>query len=96
MLSNRFKINECDKYVYVKSTQRGYVIVCLYVDDMLIIGSNTEMVRLIKQFLSSRFDIKDMGAADVILGIKISKTSKRLVLSQSHCNILKSCTMVFW
>ena len=84
MLSNGFKINECDKFIYVKNPQRGYVIVCLYVDDMLIIGSNSKMVRVTKQFLSSRFDIKDMGVADVILGIKISKTSEGLVLSQSH------------
>ena len=65
-------------------TKKGYVIVCLYVDDTLIIGSNTEMIRITKQFLSSRFDMKDMGAADVILGVKISKTSEGLVLSQSH------------
>ena len=63
----------------------GWVVtVCLYVDDMLIIGSNIEMIRITKQFLSSRFDMKDMGVADVILGIKISKTSEGLVLSQSH------------
>ena len=39
ILSNGFKINECDKCVYIKTTQKGYVIVCLYVDDMLSIGS---------------------------------------------------------
>ena len=84
MLSNGFKINECDKCVYVKTTQKGYVIVCLYVDDMLIIGSNAEMIRITKLFLSSRFDMKDMGIADVILGIKISKIPEGLILSQSH------------
>ncbi|KAK4385611.1 Retrovirus-related Pol polyprotein from transposon TNT 1-94 [Sesamum angolense] len=36
MLSNGFKINECDKCAYVKSTQHSFIIVCLYVDDMLI------------------------------------------------------------
>ena len=56
----------------------------LYVNDMLFISSNIEMIRITKQFLSSRFDMKDMGVADVILGIKISKTSEGLVLSQSH------------
>ena len=34
--------------------------------------------------LNSRFDMKDMGLANVILGIKISRTSDELVLSQSH------------
>ena len=39
MLTNGFKINECDKCVYVKNTDQGYIIVCLYVHDILIIGS---------------------------------------------------------
>ena len=31
MMSHGFKINECDKCVYVKDVEHGYVIVCLYV-----------------------------------------------------------------
>ena len=40
MMTNGFKINECDKCVYVKNTEHGFVIICLYVDDILIMGSN--------------------------------------------------------
>ena len=36
ILSNGFKINECDKCVYVKTTQKGYVIVCLYINVLMI------------------------------------------------------------
>ena len=81
VLANGFKINECDKCIYVKDTVHGYVILCLYVDDMLIVGSNDEMVKSTKAMLSTRFDIKDMGLTDVILGVKILRTSDRLVLS---------------
>ena len=45
MLANGFKINECDKCVYVKNTENGYVILCLYVDDMLVIGSDDKIVK---------------------------------------------------
>ena len=78
MLSNDFKINEYDKYVYTKNTQSEYVIVCLYVDDMLIIGSNNDVIKATKKMLTNYFDMKDM---DVILGIKITKTSSGLILS---------------
>ena len=84
MMSHGFKINECDKCVYVKDTELGYVIVCLYVDDMLIVGSDDKMIASTKSMLNSRFDTKDMGLTDVILGIKIKKTSEGLILSQSH------------
>ncbi|GKA57614.1 zinc finger, CCHC-type containing protein [Tanacetum coccineum] len=43
------------------------VIICLYVDDMLIFGTNQVQVDLTKEFLSSRFSMKDIGEADVIL-----------------------------
>ncbi|GJX03417.1 retrotransposon protein, putative, ty1-copia subclass [Tanacetum coccineum] len=84
MLESGFKINECDKCVYVKDTSSGYVILCLYVDDMLTISSNDKMIKSTKDMLKSKFVMKDMGLADVILGIKIIRTHNRLVLSQAH------------
>nr|GEW30244.1 TMV resistance protein N [Tanacetum cinerariifolium] len=84
MLDSEFKINECDKCVYVKDTSSGYVILCLYVDDILIVGSNDKMIKSTKDMLKSKFDMKDMGLADVILGIKIIQTRNGLVLSQAH------------
>ncbi|KAK6141007.1 hypothetical protein DH2020_025245 [Rehmannia glutinosa] len=84
MKSNGFKINECDKCVYIKGTTNDYVIVCLYVDDMLIMGSSHDLIVNTKNMLKRNFDMKDMGLSDVILGIKISRTSDGIVLSQSH------------
>ena len=41
---------------------------CLYVDDMLIIGSNINIIKATKQImLANKFEMKDMGVADVIL-----------------------------
>ena len=76
MLSHGFKINECGKYVYVKDDEHGYVIVCLYVNVMLIINRDDKMIASTKNMLNSRFDMKDMGLVDVILGIKIKRTSE--------------------
>ncbi|KAH9686503.1 hypothetical protein KPL70_014374 [Citrus sinensis] len=84
MITSGFKINECDKCVYVKEIENGYFILCLYVDDMLIVGSDDDMIKSTKNILKSKFDMKDMGLADVILGIKISRTSNGLILSQTH------------
>ena len=84
MLNSGFKINECGKWVYVKDTSKGYVILCLYLDDMLIIGSDDKMIRSTKDMLKARFYMKDMSIADVILGVKIIRTQNGLVLSQSH------------
>ena len=84
MLSNGFKINECNKCVYVKNTHNSFAILCLCVDDILIMGIDSKVVKVTKRMLISKFNIKDMGVADIILGIKIYKTSGELALSQFH------------
>nr|GEV66525.1 zinc finger, CCHC-type [Tanacetum cinerariifolium] len=60
------------------------VIICLYVDDMLIFGTDQVQVDLTKEFLSSRFSMKDIGEAYVILGIRIKLKSNGIAISQSH------------
>ncbi|GJW09012.1 zinc finger, CCHC-type containing protein [Tanacetum coccineum] len=60
------------------------VVICLYVDDMLIFGTNQVQVDLTKEFLSSRFSMKDMGEAGVISGIRIKHESNGILISQSH------------
>lgn len=67
------------------------VIICLYVDNMLIMDTNLEVVKNTKKFLGSKFVMKDLREADVILGIKICKIDEWLILNQSHYvkNVLK-------
>ncbi|GKC21724.1 zinc finger, CCHC-type containing protein [Tanacetum coccineum] len=85
ILSSGFLLNQSDKCVYSKFDGSGKgVIICLYVDDMLIFGTDLNQVDKTKKFLSSRFSIKDMGKANVILGIKIKHENKGIIITQSH------------
>ncbi|GJS75363.1 zinc finger, CCHC-type containing protein [Tanacetum coccineum] len=85
VLSSGFHLNQSDKCVYSKFDKSGKgVIICLYVDDMLIFGTDQNQVDKTKKFLSSRFSMKDMGEADIILGIKIKRENKGIVITQSH------------
>ncbi|GJW13906.1 zinc finger, CCHC-type containing protein [Tanacetum coccineum] len=60
------------------------VIICLDVDDMLIFGTGQVQVDLTKEFLSSRFSMKDVGEVDVILGIRIKHENNGIAIFQSH------------
>jgi hypothetical protein len=84
MLSNEFKINKVYKFVYVKNINKSYVIVYLYVDDMLILGGNNYMIKSTNKSLTNKFDMKNLDVSNVILVLKISRTYNGLVLSQSH------------
>ena len=53
-------------------------------DDLLIFGSNIHVVNNVKSMLCANFDIKDLGEASVILGIKITRSKHGISLDQSH------------
>ena len=72
-MSSDFRINECDKYVYVKDTNEGYVIL-----------NSIRLSDPPKTCLNLEFDVKNFSLANVILGVKITRISNRLALSQTH------------
>ncbi|CAM8940498.1 unnamed protein product [Rhodiola kirilowii] len=85
VLFDGFILNKSNKCVYSKFDNSGNgVIICLYVDDMLIFGTNLECINQTKDVLSSKFSMKDMGEAEVILGIRIERVEGGIALTQSH------------
>ena len=48
MIKDRFTINKCDKCVYSKTTENVRIIIYFYVDDMLILGTNIEVIKSTK------------------------------------------------
>ncbi|GJV64788.1 zinc finger, CCHC-type containing protein [Tanacetum coccineum] len=60
------------------------VIICLYVDDMLIFGTNQVQVDLTKEFLSSKFSMKNMVEADVISQFKYSMVIGCLMYAMTY------------
>ncbi|KAL0537146.1 hypothetical protein IC582_026116 [Cucumis melo] len=84
LLNNGFKVNFSDTCVYSKLFGANCILICLYVDDMLIFGTNMDFINDTKLFFSSHFEMKDLREADVILGVKIKKNKNGLSLCQSH------------
>ncbi|KAL0442067.1 UNVERIFIED_CONTAM: Retrovirus-related Pol polyprotein from transposon TNT 1-94 [Sesamum radiatum] len=84
ILAFGFSVNENDKCIYCKVKGDRIIILCLYVDDILLIGSCIEIITETKSFLKNKFEMKDMGEADVILGIKLIRSTDGIAISQSH------------
>ena len=84
LTSAGFVINEADRCVYYRHGGGDSVILCLYVDDILIFGTSMIVINEVKSFLSNSFDMKDLGQADVILNIKLIRDESGITLTQSH------------
>ncbi|KAL0413426.1 UNVERIFIED_CONTAM: Retrovirus-related Pol polyprotein from transposon TNT 1-94 [Sesamum radiatum] len=63
----------------------------LYVDDILLIGNDVEMLGDIKAWLSTQFSMKDMGEASYILGIKIYIDRSRRMLRLAQSSYIEKC-----
>jgi len=66
-----FKKNDVDSCIYVKVKGGKLIILVLYVDDILLTCNDKNMLHETKNFLSSNFDMKDLGDASYVLGIEI-------------------------
>ena len=71
--------------MYVKQfDNNGCVILCLYLDDILIFGRNMHFINYVKSLLFRNFDIKDLGQVDMILRIKLIKKNDDMSFTQSY------------
>ncbi|WVY89239.1 hypothetical protein V8G54_034753 [Vigna mungo] len=69
--------------LYVKTNKDNNVlIVCPYVDDLLLTGSSLEELEEFKQQMQTEFDMTDMGELRYFLGMEFSKTSVGLLMHQ--------------
>lgn len=61
------------------------ILLLLYVDDMLIACQDKSRIQDLKKMLSKEFDMKDLGAAQKILGMEIQRdrTAGRIWISQA-------------
>jgi hypothetical protein len=78
-------VNEADKCVYFHFSGSEGVILCLYVDDILIFGTSLNVIKEVNEFLFQNFELKDLGETDVILNIKLVREGDGgVTLLQSH------------
>jgi len=79
-----FEQNMDEPCVYKRMDGKAVVYLILYVDDILLIGNDVAVLSTIKVWLSSQFDIKDLGEANYVLGIKITRDRRNMILSLSQ------------
>ena len=86
MLSQGYRCSNIDHCLYTKkATDGSLLILILYVDDMLLARSSMDEMATLQSKLNDAFDMKDLGHANHILGIRImrDRIKRLLYLSQS-------------
>ncbi|GKD94178.1 ribonuclease H-like domain-containing protein [Tanacetum coccineum] len=82
LIDNGFSQSKSDYSLFTKSNDHGFLALLVYVDDIIVTGSNILEIEKFKEFLKSRFMIKDLGKFKYFLGIEVVDTDDGICLSQ--------------
>ena len=66
----------------LKVTMIIFFVVSLYVDDLLVIGSNIELIQQFKEDMIRVFEMTDHGEMSYFLGIKIKQRQNEIFICQ--------------
>ena len=64
--------NYYDSFLFLRRTDKGTILLLLYMDDMIIFGDDFSGIQELKDFLSQQFEIKDLGHLSYFLGLEIT------------------------
>jgi hypothetical protein len=68
--------------VYMKTDDKGdFLILCLYMDDLLFIGSSEKMFVEFKQSMFKEFEMIDIGLMSYFLGIEVKQENDGIFIS---------------
>jgi hypothetical protein len=91
LLSIGFLTSKVDTSLFILSDGTNIFYLLVYVDDILLTGSNSAMLHRLIQLLSSKFKLRDLGVVHYFLCFEVQSTGMGLMLRQ-HKYILNILT----
>ena len=71
-----------DHSLFLFKSTEFFLAILVYVDDILVVGSDSTSIANIKAHLASHFKIKDLGPLKYFLGIEAARSDKGIYLNQ--------------
>ena len=90
ILDNVFSRCHFDNNVYTKKVGKSFTILVLYVDDLILIGTDPKLINHVKSSLKKKFEMTDLGHLHYFLGLQVLQSKEGSTLSQLKyaCDIL--------
>uniref|UniRef100_A0A2N9GI16 CCHC-type domain-containing protein n=1 Tax=Fagus sylvatica TaxID=28930 RepID=A0A2N9GI16_FAGSY len=79
-----FSSSSHDTALFIRRSDKGMILLLLYVDDMIITGDDHSGISDFKLFLHQQFEMKDLGHLSYFLGLEVSSDSTGYYLSQAN------------
>lgn len=77
-----FKVSNADSSLFVKLESKQQLLVLLYVDDMIVTGDDEAEISRLRNDLSIRFEMKNLGEIGCFLGLEVERLDQGYFISQ--------------
>jgi hypothetical protein len=82
LLHFSFVQSQYDTFLFLCKTPAGLVLLLVYVDDIVITGTDSSLIEHLKQNLQASFHMKDLGPLTYFLGLAVHTDSSGIFLNQ--------------
>ncbi|MCH82631.1 retrovirus-related Pol polyprotein from transposon TNT 1-94, partial [Trifolium medium] len=82
LISSGYIQSKSDYSLFTKQSHSGFTVVLVYVDDLVLGGTDMNEITTLKNLLNDKFSIKDLGVLKYFLGFEVDRTSKGISLCQ--------------
>jgi hypothetical protein len=91
LISTGFSRCHFDPNVYTKKVGSLIIILVLYVDDLILTGTDSKLLNHVKTILKKKFEMTDLGFLHYFLSLQFLQTNEGIFLSQSKyaCDLLR-------
>lgn len=72
-----------EQAVYTRKVGTEVIIIAVYVDDLLVTGSSSLVIKEFKEQMGCKFDISDLGKLSYYLGIEVEQGNRYIHLKQT-------------
>ena len=70
-----------DYSLFTKRVGKELLVILVYVDDLLITGSNLNLIQQVRKYLQYKFKMKDLGELKYFLGIEFSRNVDGILMN---------------
>ncbi|CAM8960116.1 unnamed protein product [Rhodiola kirilowii] len=82
LLTYEFHQSSHDHSLFTYDHNGDFLILLVYVDDVVITGTSTSLIDSVKTFIHSAFKIKDLGQFKYFLGIEVARSPSGIFINQ--------------
>lgn len=89
LISIGFTRSNADPSIFIRGTNNALIIICIYVDDLLLMGPSRPIINEVKKKLSTEYKMVDLGPCKYYLGLEVIRNREARELSLLQTGYLK-------